>query len=49
MGKQYPPALDALNALLEEKSARLAGCGSDPLLAGDIEAIRRVPARQFGN
>lgn len=49
LGKQYPPALDALNALLEEKSARLAGGDSNPLLQGDIAAIRRVLAREFGN
>lgn len=47
LGRLYEPAFHSLGHLLEEKSSRLAAGDQNPLLEGDINAIKRVIARDF--
>jgi len=47
LGRLYEPAFRSLEKLLEEKFSRLAAGDQNPLLEGDINAIKRVIARQL--
>jgi hypothetical protein len=48
LGVKYEPAAHSLKALLDEKSTRLLTGDKNPLLQGDIDAIKSAIAKYLG-